>query len=290
MAARSSSICFLAPTFVDWRTRDSARSSRSLYLRLARQSSSRAGPRPTAAALMGVASLVDVRDSSAIRSSAARTDLGDPFGPTPFPSSIFVDVEVRRTTPDDGTAVVTPAATSGTRLAEFPSALELGFEPGVDAAWKTVYRTGGVGGEDAPGEDERGDGEPHDLRLGTFEEILRGRGGGGGGGGGGGRGGQKLASSLGRGSVTLGASSRASRRRRHPARRRLRGGRSLSSSFGSTWTVGLSDGPESAPTSASSPPIAKSRSRFGVSSAARNPIPVVGSPLIPPTSDRSRRR
>ena len=85
---------------------------------------------------MGVASLVDVRDSSAIRSSAARTDLGDPFGPTPFPSSIFVDVEVRRTTPDDGTAVVTPAATSGTRLAEFPSALELGFEPGVDAAWR----------------------------------------------------------------------------------------------------------------------------------------------------------
>ena len=49
---------------------------------------------------------------------------------------------------------------------------------------KTVYRTGGVGGEDAPGEDERGDGKA-DLRLGTFEEILRGRGGGGGGGGGG---------------------------------------------------------------------------------------------------------
>ena len=37
--------------------------------------------------------------------------------------------------------------------------------------------------------------------------------------------------------------------------------------------MGLSDGPESAPTSASSPPIAKSRSRFGVSSAAREPYP-----------------
>ena len=45
-----------------------------------------------------------------------------------------------------------------------------GGERGVE---ETVYHTGGVRGEDAPGEDERGGGEA-DLRLGTFEEIPRG--------------------------------------------------------------------------------------------------------------------